>query len=196
MSNLCDGVGGKHLYGGSYNGQGWSFVSDRKGNPNSAIYFKKSYLQVPASTYFSGDFTITAWIFFYSFTSFPSLFDFANGLWANNVLLGIQDSYLRFLVTVGDWTPLFSSTQISLNTWYHVAVGMKGSTGYLYINGVLSSSGTLPLPQNVYRKSNYIGWDNFNDSPSNAVYDEIKIYNTSLSATNVNLDMSIGSNNS
>ena len=194
MSNLCDGVGGKHLYGG--NASSWSFVSDRFGNPNSAIYFNNSYLQAPSGTYFSGDFTITAWVYFYSFTDFPSLFDFSNGLWADNVLLGIQDSCIRFLVTVGDWTPLFSSSEISLSTWYHVAVGMKGSKGFLYINGNLSSIGTLPIPQNVYRVSNFIGWDNFGDSYLNAILDEIKIYEIALSADEINQDMSIGGNNS
>ena len=62
MSNLCDGIGGANLYGGS----SYSFTADRFDNPNSAIYLKNGYLQVPSGTYFTGDFAITAWIYLFA----------------------------------------------------------------------------------------------------------------------------------
>ena len=85
---------------------------------------------------------------------------------------------------------------IILNSWNHVAAVLKGTTGYIYINGVLSSSGTLNRPDNVNRVKNNIGADTWGDAVLNGTYDEIKIYNTALSVANINLDMSIGANNS
>ena len=197
MSNLCDGVGGKHLYGGPLS-QRWSFAKDRFNNSNPAIYFNNSYLQAPPGTYFSGDFTITAWFYLLSYQSnCPQILDFGNEAFTNNVMLGIQQNLLRFAIVVGgSFNQVWSSEPVNLNTWYHVAAVMKGSTGYIYVNGILSSNGSLPTPENVYRKSNFIGWDNFVDSQSNAIYDELKIYSTALSPEKISLDMSIGANNS
>ena len=197
MSNLCDGVGGTNLNGGS----SYSFSTDRFNNSNTAIYFDNGFLQAPAGTYFSGDFTITAWFYLLSYQNpgvcCPQILDFGNGAFTNNVMLGFQQNLLRFAIVVGgSFNQLWSSVQINLNTWYHVAAVMKGSTGYIYLNGVLSSYGTLPTPENVYRKRNLIGWDNFFDSQSKAIYDEIKIYNIAFSPTNISLDMSIGADNS
>jgi len=63
MSNLSDIVGKADLY----NGLNYYFVSDRFCTPNSAIYFKNGFLQVPAGVYFSGDFSVTAWIYLKSY---------------------------------------------------------------------------------------------------------------------------------
>jgi hypothetical protein len=46
MSNLSDVIGGANLFGG----ENYSFVQDRFGTPNSAIYFNKGFLQVPKTT--------------------------------------------------------------------------------------------------------------------------------------------------
>jgi hypothetical protein len=81
MSNLSDVVGGANLYGGS----NYSFTFDRFCSANSAIYFNKGYLQVPEGVYFSGDFTVTAWIYLKSYQSYSRIFDFGNGRISDNV---------------------------------------------------------------------------------------------------------------
>ena len=195
MSNLCDAVGGANLYGG-FN---YSFTTDRFGNLNSAIYFNSGFLQLPSGKYFTGDFTTTSWIYLISYQpSSPAVFDFGNGKNVNNVnLYTSKDSLVLYSLQGTNSYSIYSSKTLRLNTWYHVASVVQGTTGYIYINGVLASSGTVYAPDNILRQSNFIGKDNWlSSSLSNAIYDEIKIYSTALSADNINLDMSIGANNS
>jgi hypothetical protein len=99
MSNLSDLVGGANLFGGG----NYSFVSDRFGSPNSAIYFNKGYLQVPEGVYFSGDFTVTAWIFLKSYQSWSRIFEFGNGRDSDNVGLAMNatSSHLCGLIYIG-----------------------------------------------------------------------------------------------
>ncbi len=63
MDNLNDVIGGANLF------KGFSYSSDldRFCSPNAAIYFNQGYLQVPEGVYFSGDFTVTAWIYLKSY---------------------------------------------------------------------------------------------------------------------------------
>jgi hypothetical protein len=83
MSNLIDSVRGANLFGGSR----YSFVPDRFCSANSAIYFNQGYLQAPSGVYFSGDFTVTAWIYLKSYKSSSRLIDFGNGVANNNILV-------------------------------------------------------------------------------------------------------------
>jgi hypothetical protein len=195
MSNFCDAVSGANLYGGS----SYSFTSDRFGNSNSAILLSNGYLQVPSGIYFTGSyFTITAWVKLYAHNSYAQIFDFGNGKDNNNVMFGYTtNGGLRLAVLSGSAFSSISNSISSLNTWYHVAAVLSGTTGYVYINGVQVATGTVNAPNNISRTSNFIGRDNWpDDSYAYAAYDELKIYNTALSAYNVNLDMSIGANNS
>jgi hypothetical protein len=60
INNLSDVVAGANLFGRL----NYSFIYDRFGNANSAIYFNNGYLQGPPGVYFSGYFTDTVWIYF------------------------------------------------------------------------------------------------------------------------------------
>jgi hypothetical protein len=162
MSNLSDPVGGADLY----NGLSYSFTTDRFGNANSAIYFNSGYLQVPPGIYFAGDFTVTAWIYLYSYESFSRIFDFASSVSSDNVLLGMYDTTSALTANIlnggsystleGDSYVYYYSgpTLIQLNAWYHVAFVLSGTTGNLYLNGILLRSGTLFVPNRVTRDSN------------------------------------------
>ncbi len=88
MSNLTDLISGSNLFGGS----SYSFTFDRFNSSNSAIYFNQGYLQVPSSVYFSGDFTVTAWIYLKSYKNNSRFFDFGNGAGSDNVLLSMNRS--------------------------------------------------------------------------------------------------------
>jgi len=74
MSNMNDVVDGANLFGGS----SYSFTYDRFCSAKSAIYFNQGYLQVPPGVYFTGDFTVTAWIYLKSYQSYSTIFEFAN----------------------------------------------------------------------------------------------------------------------
>jgi hypothetical protein len=195
MSNLSDVVGGANLFGGG----NYSFVSDRFGSPNSAIYFNKGYLQVPEGVYFSGDFTVTAWIFLKSYQSWSRIFEFGNGRDSDNVGLAMNatSSYLCGLVYIGSLRfSIQTSSVINLNKWYFISFVFNGTTGYVYVNGNQVAYGTLNLPNNITRTNNYIGKSNWpTDFNADAIYDEFKIYKVALSSNEISSEYQSSLNN-
>ena len=180
MNNLSDVVGGANLFGGSK----YSFTTDRFGIPNAAIYFNQGYLEVPSGVYFSGDFTVTAWIYLKSYKYFSSILEFSNGMYSDNIdlLMYESTSYLSTYVYKGSSKQYFktssSSTGINLNQWYFVTFVLNSTTGYIYVNGNQIANGTLYVPNNIIRTRNYIGGTSWylTDYNADAIYDEIKIY--------------------
>jgi hypothetical protein len=180
MSNLSDVVGGANLFGGS----SYSFTYDRFCSPNSAIYFNQGYLQVPKGVYFSGDFTVTTWINLKSYHSWARIFDFGNGQ-IENVFLGMHgiSSQLAGSTYISpSFKYIQTSSIINLNKWYFISFVLSGTTSFIYVNGNQVGTGTLNIPNNIKRTTNYIGKSNWPwDSDANAIYDEFKIYQGALS---------------
>jgi hypothetical protein len=199
MSNLSDVVGGANLYGGS----SYSFTHDRFCSPNSAIYFNKGYLQVPTGVYFSGDFTVTAWFYFKSYQINSRIFDFGNGESSNNVFLAINlfgavNNYrIRGASYIGSSNSIISTSPfIKLNQWYFISFVLSGKTGFIYINGSQMATGTMVVPKNIIRATNYIGKSNWaSHSNADAIYDELKIYQEALSSIDILNEYQISYNN-
>ena len=84
-----------------------------------------------------------------------------------------------------------SSTALDLDTWNHIAATLNGSTGTLYINGeVVGSNTSMHIPEEVMRDIAYIGRSNWsNDAYANADFDDIRIWNTALSQTDIQANM-------
>jgi hypothetical protein len=187
MSSLNDSVGGATLFGGS----NYYFVADRFGTPNSAIYFNNGYLQIPSGVYFSGDFTITAWIYLKSCTHLARIIDFGNGVSDNNVIFGMNDNTSTLIGEIfhnNNKNKLESDFKLDLNQWYFVSFVLIDTTVYIYVNGEKISNGKSHIPINILRKSNSIGKDNLNRSENvNAIFDEIKIYKGALSKEEIKL---------
>jgi hypothetical protein len=187
MSSLNDSVGGATLFGGS----NYSFVADRFGTPNSAIYFNNGYLQIPSGVYFSGDFTITAWIYLKSCTHLARIIHFENGVSDNNVIFGMNDNTSTLIGEIfhnNNKNKLESDFKLDLNQWYFVSFVLIDSTAYIYVNGEKIANGKLHKPINVLRKMNFIGKSNWNKSENvNAIFDEIKIYKGALSKEEIKL---------
>lgn len=197
MSNLSDVVGGADLY----DGFSYSFVADSFGNPNQAISFNNGYLKAPPGTYFSGDFTITLWVYLRAFNVFTQIIDFGNGQFGDNVMLGLaeKESQIRVVVINSDWSDIYSPYNLlSLNQWYYVAVSLNGNNGHIYVNGVLTGlvnyTGNsredyeLYKPSNVKRTSNFIGTNSWNDSYADAIYDDLKIYTGAMTEAQICAD--------
>jgi len=196
MNNLSDVIGGANLFGG-FN---YSFVPDRFCLPNSAIYFNNGYLQVPAGVYFSGDFTVTAWIYLKSYQYYSRIFDFGIGQKNDNIILAIKNTtsqMIGFLFKSSLNTNIEASSIINLNQWYFISFVLSGTTGYIYVNGVqVASTALLLVPNNIERTSNYIGKSNWPyDSNADAIYDEIKIYNQALASDDIMNEYINSSNN-
>ena len=192
MSNLSDVVGGANLFGGS----SYSYVPDRFCTANSAIYFNHGYLQVPSGIYFSGDFTVTAWIYLKSYRSWSRIFDFGNGGPSDNVVLSTVEKMYALTFHGSNNIPyLTSSHVINLNQWYFVAYDLSGTTGYIYVDGIQVATGTLLVPNNIQRTSNYIGKNNWPTRPiADAIYDEIKIFQGALTSTDIMNEYQTSSN--
>jgi hypothetical protein len=193
MSNLTDIVGGRDLFRGA----SYSFTYDRICSPNSAIYFNKGYLQVPSGVYFSSDFTVTAWIYLKSYQSYSRIFDFGDGQRDNVLLAMIKTTpQIRGYIFCGSLQTLIeTSSVIKLNEWYFVSFVLSGTTGFIYVNGNQVGSGTLNVPNNITRTSNYIGKSNWLDQNADAIYDEFKIYEGALSSSDILNEYQISSNN-
>jgi hypothetical protein len=195
MSNLSDVVSEANLFGGG----NYSFVPDRFCTPNSAIYFNKGYLQVPEGIYFSGDFSVTAWIYLKSFQFSSRIFDFGNGQENDNVFLTMLTTtpkLAEFTFTGSSYKIILTSPVISLNEWYFISFVLSRTTGYIYVNGNQAGTGTLFIPNSIIRTNNYIGKSNWaTDSNADAIYDEIKIYQVALTSSQIMNEYMISSNN-
>jgi hypothetical protein len=121
-----------------------------------STYFNGSsdYLQTPAGTAFAygtGDFTIECWVYL---TATPP--SFGSMIWAqttsgsNYLMVSVQPALTIVWTDVGG--DLTSSSSITLNAWYHVAVSRTSGTAKIFINGtqVLSTSRTTDYSNTTY----------------------------------------------
>jgi hypothetical protein len=193
MNNLSDVLGGANLFGGL----SYSFVPDRFCSLNSAIYFNRGYLQVPAGVYFSGDFTVTAWIYLKSYQYYSRIIDFGIENNDYNIVIAVSSNTSIIYGKVYYLTNIQKSPQIiNLNQWYFISFVLSGTTGYIYVNGDQKATGTLLVPNNITRKNNYIGKSNyFNQANADAIYDEIKIFKGALSSNDILNEYKNSSNN-
>jgi hypothetical protein len=185
MSNLTDEIGGADLY----NGLNYSFTCDRYNEPNSSVYLDDGYLQIPAGNYFLYDFTITAWVYIISYTYNSIIFDFGNLNNTDSIFTFIADgTYASISNPKGSNSTIYAFL-IRLRQWYHIAFVLYRYRGYLYINGVLVSNGTITIPSIVLRESNFFGRSNqINSNRINAILDDIKLYRGAMTSVQVQAD--------
>lgn len=181
MSDLKDKAGESNLFGGS----GYSFVEDRFGTPNEAIYFRNGYLQIPA-IYFGSDFTITACIKIHSYQYNSRIVEFSNGPHSDSIALAMYEksSQLYLIENGKSWT---SKSKIELDKWYHVTYTQQRNVGYMFVNGIQVLNENLSnAPKSDVRTQNFIGsnsWKEANgEAEVDATYDDIKIYDGAFTA--------------
>jgi hypothetical protein len=84
---------------------------------------------------------------------------------------------------------------IATSTWIHFAFTTNGSLAQMYLNGNLVVSVAQPTARNVNRTNNYLGFTNSYQAnvypPSDADFDEVKIFNRMLTPQQVANDMSM-----
>ena len=146
-------------------------------------------MQLPEAVYFSGDFTFSAWIYLKSYQSDSRIFDFLND--KTNVFFKINsNNYLQVYsypnAGISNSLNVESSSIINLKQWYFVNFVLHGTTGYIFMNGIQMANGNLYAPNDMIKKTNYIGKSVRTNNPQpDAIYDEFKIYQGALSATEI-----------
>ena len=163
---------GKYGNGGNFDGNsahGYVSISSAPANGNN-------------------DYTFSAWIKPNNFGASNTIIsEFDNPGGSSNVLI-------RFMTTTtsklwcgtynNGYSAVASNTSLSAGQWVHVVCTKSGTTGSLYINGVLDNTGTLG---NVTVTDTRIGAGE-NVSPPyimNGTIDDTRIYNRALSASEI-----------
>jgi hypothetical protein len=121
--------------------------------------------------------------------------DFAQGQDDDNILLAANggSGELAFDIRIGASNSHISTVvDMPLNEWIHVAATTNGTTGSLYINGVLQTlqqggtSAALNTAANVSRTSSYIGESNWaTESTSDFQITDVRVWNVERTATQI-----------
>ena len=166
------------------------FVADRNGRANSAVFINGGYLQAPSGNYFSGPFSVTAWVNIQSTTGcWSRLFDFAVSYGTRGVFLSLYGCSTKISIS-GRHADFSSLKSIVYGEWQHIGTTVDGSFVRLYINGYQTSEFTSSdLGLNKTTFSNYIGKSNYPDGSIVGIFDELKFFNRALSNTEILNDL-------
>jgi hypothetical protein len=139
--------------------------TDEKKFGSSSLHFNGStdQLTVPSSDDWnlgSGDFTIETWAYHTRVTSdLDQIFaiDNSNVHSAANYSLGMgtlsNETIQAYFSNGASTISIYSSTTISLNTWYHVAMVRDGNTLRLFIDGIEDGTADITGVTNNYDSS-------------------------------------------
>ena len=148
-------------------------------------------VNLPAGTWFNGDFTIEAWVRPNQFVSGASLLSFGNDASSDAVTLGFTgvSGQLSLQVRNGSQSQQLNSTSlISTSGWTHVAATLSQQRATLYING--QSAGILegmPFPASVTRSLNRFGGGGYA-----GFLDEVRLWSVARTPDEIQAGMYVG----
>jgi hypothetical protein len=177
-NNAYDSVGGNH---GTLQG-GTAYDAGRVGQAFSFDGGLHSYVSVPNSSSidYSATRTFGMWIYPKVTDGFRGLL--AKGYYSYSHIFSLWNGHLA-LYDGGTWRA--GTSVLSSNTWYHVAFVQDGSTVTMYLNGVPDGTADVSWTST----SDYLEIGSFNHSDFgdtfNGLIDEVKIFNRTLSASEV-----------
>lgn len=150
------------------------------------------YVKLP-QLYFDNAFTICGWVKFTNHVGWARVFDFGTATEGSGYAIGLATSDANGTIAVfgrcgsGTALPDTAVTSAALNTWYHFAITISGTSLKVYWNGVLINSWTTTsaIGGQLYTL-NYIGKSNWSaDGYSRKQINDFRIYNTELSSTDI-----------
>ncbi len=154
-------------------------------NSGNALSFDgtNDYVGMPSAVYFYGKYTIECWVYPMSYGDHPRVIDFGNGASNDNIILILNhptNNCPLLAVYPGNYM-LTAPKPLELNKWSHIAVTVGADKAKMYINGsiVAVDDASNYLASNVTRNNCYIARSNWTgDDYSNAMFDELRIWNT------------------
>ena len=173
-------------------------ASSQTSGPGTAVSLNgttNAWLKVPNGMWFSGNFTVEAWVDVNSYNSWSRLIDFSDGPNTNNVYVALSDSTTgdpaMGVFTNNDSLPtLVATNALPTNQWVHLAATGNGTNGTIYLNGVPIGAGTLNIAPNIVRTNNYIGRSAYSgDSYANSIFDELRIWNVARTRVQIQTSM-------
>lgn len=141
------------------------------------------FVDVPDATWFSGDFTIEAWVYARNHNYWSRVIDFGNGTPRDNVLLSPTSQSsgkpaLNIFRGTADQN-ITAPDPIPLNEWVHLAGTLAGNIATLYVNGVPVVSGTMNAPNAVLRTNNFIGRSPWAvDGYADCLFENVRLWKT------------------
>ncbi len=137
---------------------------------------------------------MTVWFKLNSLRYNSRIIDFGDGV-SDNVVIGFDELTSHIVVMIFDEsykTEMISKTAINLNVWTYLAVVFHEGKAEIYLNGTCDSSGSLYIPRNVRRFSNFIGKSNWATNQNiHAYLDDLKIFNRALTSSEINEGLSM-----
>ena len=152
------------------------------------------HLVASSDIWFNGNCTIEAWVYLHSYTYWARLIDFGNGSGSHNVIVALNTGNSGIpsfhIFRYADSQFIQASSPLPLEQWTHIACVLNGTMAYMYINGVLSGSGTMLPPFGVNRTRNYIGRSNWSsDAYADVTIDELRIWNVARTQQQIRTTM-------
>lgn len=158
-----------------------------------------SYIAVPNSTSLnlSSDFTIEAWVNPVNISSPSAQIILQKRAVGNNVGYTLYLSNGKVTIRTNSSTRLIGKTAVSNNQWTHIAGSYSSSSGTfrVFINGVLDTSSVVASANPISNTDSLLIGVGSNN-PFNGMMDEIRIWNLSFLATDIQqvMRLSLGTN--
>ena len=92
---------------------------------------------------------------------------------------------ISFYYLVGAHFYLMSSTSVNDGNWHHIAITLDNSGGAVYMDGVLNNTGTWHVTPGAISNTDNLVIGEFNGAILNGAIDEIRIWNTVRTVTEI-----------
>jgi len=178
-TNLCDGIN-------------YLFTTDRLGVKNSAISFQNGYLQMLGDIYFNYNFTLITWVKINSPVTDSIITSFSDVSNSNRFTLALKKSKLMLDYQYGsNRASLFSLSNISTDSWIHIALTFNLTNVSLYLNSIYQNFANVTPFKAVTTTLNLIGKMNLTDtSTASFIMDELALYQRTFSESSIKDDYS------
>lgn len=161
-------------------------------NGNAAYLKNDAYLSlIDAPLAGAADFTVAAWVKPDKVTAWQRVFDFGTGTSKYMFLTLTNGTNTVFAITTNgadNEQKITAPVSFATGEWTHVAVAKSGNTGIIYINGKEAGRNdnlTLSPTDIGNTNQNYIGKSQYPDPYLNGAVDELAIYKTALTSSEI-----------